>query len=555
MTNGDPLAIEPMTPQDPDRVGPFRLVGRLGAGGMGVVYAGVDADGRRAAVKLVRPELAHDPDFRQRFAREVSLLHRVSGRCVARVVAADPSGAPPWFATEYIPGPTLDWRVDRYGPMSGDELSGLTAGLAEALVSLHSRAVVHRDLKPANLMLAPDGPKVVDFGIARALDETTMTRTGIIMGSSGWISPENYRGEEVGPAADVYAWGLIVCYAATGRLPYGTGRPEVVAARVLTTSPDTAGVPEQHRELVDRALSKDPADRPSSSELLAAVTRPLGHGDPVTTATEFLDRTWAIPPLHDDPAWARPARRKPREKAYLAGGGIALALAVAVTAGLLGYLPSHLPGAHAEKSSSPQVGGASPSPETKPPADTRTPTGDGTRPADQTPTTLQGGRVSGKAGLSFVVPNGWTSAADGASDGDVCLRPPELKGATCGHGGVYIGVFSKSARPDYDGAKGWANYGDPGNLTSCITEEDDDPNQAITADGVTVRGTRPVGDRQAVYREYRLQCRNGWNSTPRLWWLPQSGVLLETIELPDRYRDTVDAIAKSVDLTDYQRPG
>ncbi|MDN3359695.1 ricin-type beta-trefoil lectin domain protein [Actinomadura sp. DC4] len=345
MINGDLLAIAPTTPQDPDRVGPFRLVGRLGASGMGVVYAGLDAGGRRAAVRPVRPELASDPDFRHRFSREVSLLHRVSGRCVARVVAADPSGSPPWFATEYVPGPTLGRRVERLGPLSGDELYGLAAGLAEALVSLHSRAVVHRDLRPANLILAPDGPKVVDLGIA--LDETSMTRTGVSRGSPGWISPERCRGEEVGPAADVYAWGLIVCYAATGRPPYGDGRPEVVAARVLNTSPDLAGVPDHHRETVERALSTDPDDRPTAPELLAVLTAPLGRGDPVRVATRFLDRTWVMPPVHDDPAWTVPVRRTPREKAYLAGGGTALAVATVLAAALLGYLPSHVFGAHA----------------------------------------------------------------------------------------------------------------------------------------------------------------------------------------------------------------
>jgi hypothetical protein len=235
--------------------------------------------------------------------------------------------------------------------MSGDELHGL----AEALVALHSREVVHRDLKPSNLILAPDGPKVVDFGIARALDETMMTRTGVILGSSGWISPEHYRGDAVGPPSDVYGWGLIVYFAATGRLPYGPGRPEVVAARVLNTTLDTAGLPDRYRALVERALAKDPGARPSSAELLSAVATPLGHEDPLTAATAFLDRTWIMPPGPDDPAWEHARRRSSWRRTYLLGGGVAAAaVTAAVVAGLLVFLPSDSLLAHA--------GGGQPSP-------------------------------------------------------------------------------------------------------------------------------------------------------------------------------------------------
>jgi serine/threonine protein kinase len=545
MPENDTPALEPLRPHDPDRVGRYRLAGRLGAGGMGVVYAGSAADGRRVAIKVVRPELAHDPAFRDRFSREVSLLDRVRGRCVARVVDADPGGALPWFATEYLPGPTLDRRIDRHGPMSGDELHGLAVGLAEALVALHLREVVHRDLKPSNLILAPDGPKVVDFGIARALDETTMTRTGMILGSSGWISPEHYRGDAVGPPADVYAWGLIVYYAATGRLPYGPGRPEVVAARVLNTTLDTAGLPDRYREMVERALAKDPRARPSSAELLSVVATPLGYEDPLTAATAFLDRTWIMPPVPDDPAWEYARRRVSRRRTYLLGGGVAAAaVTAAVVAGLLVFLPSESLWAHAGS------GQASPSAET--------PTSSAPAPstAAPAPTGLRGSRIHNNSGLSYVVPTGWTSTqSTGESGGaDDCLTPQEFDKSICGHGGLEIQSWAKGEQPDYDTPTGWANYGDAGNLPGCVPDTSGDLTKAITADGVTVRATRPVGDRTAVYREYRLQCRNGFSSTPRLWWLPQSGVLMETIELPDRYRDTVDAIARSIELTGYERP-
>ena len=536
MPENDTPAMEPLRPHDPDRVGPYRLAGRLGAGGMGVVYAGLGADGHRVAIKVVRPDLAYDPDFRDRFSREVSLLDRVRGRCVARVVDADPGGALPWFATEYLPGPTLDRRIARSGPMSGDELHGLATGLAEALVALHSRGVVHRDLKPSKLILAPDGPKVVDFGIARALDETTMTRTGVILGSSGWISPEHYRGEAVGPPADVYAWGLIVYFAATGRLPYGSGRPEVIAARVLNTALDPGDLPDRYRATLERALAKDPAVRPSSSDLLSAVAAPLGHEDPLTAATAFLDRTWAIPSGPDDPAWEHARRRSSRRRTYLLGGGVAAA--AAVVAGLLVLLPTGSIFAHA--------GSRSASPGARTPASST---------AAPTPAELHGSRIRNDSGLSYVVPTGWTShQASGESGDDDCLTPQEFDGSICAHGGLTIQVWAKGEQPNYDDPKGWANSGDPGELTGCIPDASGDLTKAITADGVTVRGTRPMGGRTAVYREYRLQCRNGWKSTPRLWWLPQSGILLQTVELPDRYRDTVDAIARSIELTGYDRP-
>ena len=536
VVDGDVSVIEPLTPLDPDRIGRYRLAGRLGAGGMGVVYAGLDVDGRRVAVKVVRSDLAHDPDFRRRFSREVSLLRRVGGRCVARVVDADPDGAVPWFATEYIPGPTLDRRVERSGPMSGGELHGLAAGLAEALVALHSREIVHRDLKPSNLILGPDGPRVVDFGIARALDETSVTRAGVMLGSSGWISPEHYRNEVVGPPADVYAWGLLVYYAATGRRPYGPGRPDVVAARVLNTTLDTAGLPDRYRELVERALAKDPYARPSSPELLAALVGPRGDGDPVIAVTEFLDRTWVLPLGPEDPAWEHVWRRPSRRGMYLLGRGIAaVAVAVAAVAGVLVSLPSHWVHAGSTPTSSSMARSVA--------------------SAKPTATALRGSRINSSAGLSYVVPTGWTSSQSfGVSEADVCLVPQEFERSTCGHGGLSIQAWTKGEQPDYEAPTGWANFGDAGDLPGCVPDTTVDVTKAITADGVTVRGTRPVGDRRAIYREYRLQCRNGWRSTPRLWWLPQSGVLLETIELPDRYRAAVDAIARSIDLTGYDRP-
>lgn len=244
-----------------------------------------------------------------------------------------------------------------------------------------------------------------------------------------------------------------------------------------------------------------------------------------------------MPPAPADPAWERARRRSSRRRTYLLGGAVAAA-AAAVVAGLLVFLPSGSPPAHAGSGQGSPRGG--------------TPTSSAAAP---TPTGLVGSRIRDTSGLSLVVPTGWTSSqGSGESGYGACLTPQEFDGAACGHGGLEIQSWAKGEQPGYDTPTGWANYGDAGNLPGCVSDTTGDLTKAITADGVTVRGTRPVGGRTAVYREYRLQCRNGFSSTPRLWWLPQSGVLIETIELPDRYRATVDAIVRSIELSGYQRP-
>ncbi|MGN9781349.1 serine/threonine protein kinase [Nonomuraea sp. ZG12] len=289
---------------DPAEVGPYRIIGRLGAGGMGIVYAGVDAAGRRAAVKLIHDMHAANTEFRVRFRREVAMLRRVQGTCCVRMLAADADARQPWLATEYIAGRTLDEHVRVEGPLGGDGLFGLAAGLAEALVAVHRAGVVHRDLKPSNVMISPAGPRLVDFGIARALDGTSLTATGHVIGSPGWVSPEDYAGTPAGPAADVYGWALVVVYAAMGEQPYGASRPEVLAHRVMTATVDTAKVPEGLRPTVDRALAKAPGARPAMDEVLAVVADAwrdhhgeTGHRtrDPATDVTARLKRVWAFP--------------------------------------------------------------------------------------------------------------------------------------------------------------------------------------------------------------------------------------------------------------------
>ncbi|MFI7693152.1 protein kinase [Nonomuraea sp. NPDC049655] len=267
----DPGGFGPLEMDERERIGPYRIVGRMGAGGMGVVYAGVAPDGGRVAVKVIHPGLAADPHFHDRFVREVEMLSRVRGRCTVAVLSADTAASPPWLATEFVPGPTLTEHVRDHGPLPPDDLVAFGVDIAEALTDIHGAGIVHRDLKPGNVILAASGAKVLDFGIARALDESGLTGTGALIGSPGWISPEQYRGDQADAAADVFAWGALMVYAATGRPPFGTGAPDVLAYRVMSVDPDLSGVPEGVRDLVRAALAKDRAARPGAAELLGAL--------------------------------------------------------------------------------------------------------------------------------------------------------------------------------------------------------------------------------------------------------------------------------------------
>ncbi|MFL1427515.1 MULTISPECIES: serine/threonine protein kinase [unclassified Nocardiopsis] len=253
-------------------LGDYRVVGRIGAGGMGAVYAGVRSDGLCAAVKVIHPQFAANPDFLARFTREVELVSRVRATCTAAFHGADTQADTPWMATEYVPGQTLRQHVGEHGPLSGGMLTALAAGLAEALAAIHHESIVHRDLKPGNVILSPTGPKVLDFGIARAVEETGLTRTGGLIGTPGWISPEQYQGHGATDRSDMFAWGGMVAFAATGRNPFGTGAPDVLAYRTRNEEPDLEGVPDTLLGLVRRALDKDPERRPSAAQALAALT-------------------------------------------------------------------------------------------------------------------------------------------------------------------------------------------------------------------------------------------------------------------------------------------
>jgi hypothetical protein len=261
----------PLQADDPQFAGKYRLTARLGSGGMGVVYLAVAADGRLVAVKVMRPELAGDPEFRARFSGEAVALTRVESARVVRVIEAGTGASGPFLVTEYAAGPSLAGHVDRNGPLHPGQLRRLAAGLAEALTVIHGAKVVHRDLKPSNVILAYDGPKVIDFGIAQVLGSVSLTRTGATIGSPGFMAPEQFTGQ-AGPAADVFAWAVTVAYAASGQPPFGTGPTDAVMYRIVHAQADIAAVPEVLRPLVAAALAKDPRDRPAARELLGQLT-------------------------------------------------------------------------------------------------------------------------------------------------------------------------------------------------------------------------------------------------------------------------------------------
>jgi len=256
---------------DPRSVGPYLLLGLLGAGGMGQVFLGRSAGGRLVAVKVIRPELAGEPGFRARFTREVDAARNVSGLFTALVVDADARGPVPWLATAYIAGPSLAEAVDDQGPLPVASVLTLAAGLAEGIQAIHAAGVVHRDLKPSNVLLADDGPRVIDFGISRAVEASMLTQSGTVIGSPGFMSPEQAEGAEVGPPSDIFSLGAVLAFAATGECPFGTGSTPALIYRVVHRDPDIAQLPEQIRHLVERCLAKDPSERPTTGDLLAEV--------------------------------------------------------------------------------------------------------------------------------------------------------------------------------------------------------------------------------------------------------------------------------------------
>ncbi|GLW47174.1 hypothetical protein Stsp02_28360 [Streptomyces sp. NBRC 14336] len=335
---------EPLIPSDPSRIAAFRLLRRLGAGGMGVVYLGRDSDGTLAAVKVIRGESTGDDEFRARFAREVELARRVTNRWVVPVLGADAEAAEPWLATAFVPGPSLVEAVAEHGPLPVTTARSLGRLLADALVDLHAAGLVHRDVKPANVLLALDGPRLIDFGVARAEDDTALTASGMVVGSPGFLSPEQAQGHTATSASDVFSLGGVLAYALTGRPPFGTGAPEALLYRTVHDEPALDGIEDDDtRALVARCLSKEPDERPGAEELRSLLTEDgqddgLRLPDPVTRmiaarSAEGLalpdieptevDQSAAVtlPADPRDEERGRPSRRR----LLLAGGGLLLA--------------------------------------------------------------------------------------------------------------------------------------------------------------------------------------------------------------------------------------
>jgi serine/threonine protein kinase len=293
--------MEPLRADDPRQVGPYRLRGRLGRGGMGQVFLGRSRSGRPVAVKVVRPELADDAGFRHRFATEVEAARRVGGFSTAQVVDADTGADPPWLVTAYVPGPSLRDAVAAHGPLPPAAIGVLGAGLAEGLTAIHDRELVHGDLKPGNVILAADGPRVIDFGIARAMDAASRTAMGAVTGTSAFMSPEQVLGDEAGPASDVFSLGAVLVFAATGHGPFGDGDGRAVMNRIVCDDADLTGLPPDLAALVGACLSRTPGSRPGLTELLdrlAASAEDATRWPPpeVTEMITRLETTALVPP-------------------------------------------------------------------------------------------------------------------------------------------------------------------------------------------------------------------------------------------------------------------
>ncbi|MBC2908122.1 serine/threonine-protein kinase [Streptomyces cupreus] len=320
----------------PEYAGHYRLESCLGSGGMGVVHLARSTSGMKLAVKVIHAEFARDREFRGRFRQEIAAARKVSGAFTAPVVDADAEAERPWMATLFIPGPTLSEHVKRNGAMSPEQLRRLMAGLAEALRDIHRVGVVHRDLKPSNVLLAEDGPKVIDFGISRPKDSELRTETGKLIGTPPFMAPEQFRRpREVGPAADIFALGSVMVHAATGRGPFDSDSPYVVAYQVVHDDPDLTGVPENLAPLILRCLAKEPEDRPTPDELMRELRSVAASYD--TQAFIPAQRTSHEPkaePRHVE----TPRERRPRTSRGLRTALAAGALALAIGGGLVVHL-------------------------------------------------------------------------------------------------------------------------------------------------------------------------------------------------------------------------
>ncbi|MEU3896264.1 protein kinase [Streptomyces sp. NPDC045251] len=288
--------FQPLQDDDPRAVGGYRLAARLGAGGMGRVYLSHTRGGRPVAIKVVRSELADDQTFRRRFGREIESARKVKGAYTAELIDADADGTPPWLATLYVPGPSLSGAVARSGPLPVPAVLWLMAGVAEALQAIHGAGIVHRDLKPSNVLLASDGPRVIDFGISVAADSTAHTATGSAIGTPQYMAPEQASGGDVTAATDIFSLGQTAAFAALGRPLYGDGPAATVLYRIVHSRPDLSGLPDRLRDLLGRCLAADPGDRATPVEVVEWCRRELGR-DGEEEAGSAVWREIAGPPV------------------------------------------------------------------------------------------------------------------------------------------------------------------------------------------------------------------------------------------------------------------
>ncbi|MET9290590.1 serine/threonine-protein kinase [Streptomyces sp. NPDC003077] len=386
--NNASQVFQPLRADDPPQVAGYRLAARLGAGGMGRVYLSHTQGGRPVAIKVVRPELADDPDFRRRFRREVEAARRVRGAYTAELIDADADGVPPWLATLYVPGPSLTQAVARRGPLPVPAVLWLVAGVAEALQAIHGAGIVHRDLKPSNVLLAADGPRVIDFGISLASDTTSHTVTGAAVGTPQYMAPEQATAGEVTAATDVFALGQTAAFAALGEPLYGDGPSVSVLYRIVHDEPDLSRLPTQLRPLIARCLAAAPEERATPAEIIEWCRQRLGPdadaGGGPAVWREFMGPEVIVPApvpvptqVHTLPLVARAQAAGPDER-RARRRRIALITGAAVTAGalLLGGLvwtvsdmvdgirdrrasASSTPGAAASKSAAPGASGPS----------------------------------------------------------------------------------------------------------------------------------------------------------------------------------------------------
>ncbi|MFI6453247.1 protein kinase [Streptosporangium amethystogenes] len=453
----------PLTAEDPPRLGSFELTGRLGEGGQGIVYLGRGPEGEQVAVKLLHHGLVSDPEARARFLREVSVAQRVARFCTASVLHTDLAGSRPYIVSEYVPGPSLRQLVDSQGPRRGASLERLAISTATALSAIHRAGILHRDFKPANVLMGPEGPVVIDFGIARALDSPGMTATGVAMGTPSYLAPEQLGTGEVTPAADVFAWGVTMVFAATGRPAFGQDSIPIVINRILNAEPELSALEGELRELVAACLSKDPALRPTAEQLVnrlmgTASTTPVrrpaplpgpvpgpGHVSAAATLQSGQRQDGPPPggpggaaPGHGGPGQDGPRRagepggRKPRGPVGLLLTGVAVVAALGVTAGTVVALRND------EKATIARAGAASIATETPGPGSTTVPGDPPTAGRDSSPPPENKELLTGTPHPSRRIarpssrPAGNPSRAAGASTGKPSTPPSRTSSPAAG---------------------------------------------------------------------------------------------------------------------------